>query len=272
MNLHAAKLLGGLFLASLTVNQIHGGVETTEASQDYNPPPPPNYMQMHAAVREEPATGLSIEVFGGAIGFQSGTLHISAAGTPFVNGDTKSEFGGVGGIRIENTWPSFSAIGGGPDSTTTSVFMPAIGFEAFWTGYRYKAVDSSFGTGSDLRADINAVTFQYTPKIKFNLGAFRPYFGFGVGGTYIDAGNEVINVPGVGSIPFTGSSDDFDFSVSGLAGCEFFVDPHWSIGLDYKYLYIVDPTFHGNLNGVPLKYHLNGIGNNIFAAGISYYF
>jgi len=73
-------------------------------------------------------------------------------------------------------------------------------------------------------------------------------------------------------LDFTGSSDDFNFSAQAIAGAEFFLDKHWALTLEYKYFYIVSPTFHGNISGVPLKYHLDGIGSHLFTGGISYYF
>jgi hypothetical protein len=226
------------------------------------------------SLRPPAATGLSAGIYGGAIAFQDGTLHITSTSFPGaeIKGNTKSELGGVAGVRIEETWPSFAAIGGDPTQAKPSVLMPAMGIDFFWTGYRYKAVDATFGTGSSLQSDVNTFTFMYTPKLKFNLGAWRPYVGLGVGGTYVNAGNVQITIPGVGSGGLSGSGDDFDFSASAMAGFEVFVDPHWSLSFDYKYLYILDPTFHGNISGVPIQYKIDGLNNSLFTAGLNFYF
>jgi hypothetical protein len=258
----------------------HGSTDTSTGTQpdpaSYNPKTDAAVPYRTSTGLREPSTsGMSVGVYGGAIGFQDGTLHITSPSFPGaeIKGNTQSEFGGVAGLRIENTWQSFSEITG--DRTKDagpSLVMPAMGIDVFWTGYRYKAVDATFGSGSSLQADINTVSFMYTSKLKFNLGAWRPYAGFGVGGTYVNAGNVQITVPGLGSGGLTGSGDNFDFSAQAMAGFEVFIDPHWSLSFDYKYLYILDPTFHGNIGGVPIQYKINGINSSLFTAGINCYF
>jgi opacity protein-like surface antigen len=226
-----------------------------------------------ASLRGPDGTGMNIGLFGGAIAFQDGTLNITSGAVPGVqvNGDTKSRLGGVAGIRFGYTWPHFL---NDPNTNATGpdFLMPAVEEEFFWTGYNYKATDASFGTGSSLTADVNTLNFMVDPKLKFRIGAFRPYIGFGVGATYVDVGNAKLNIPGLGTGQLTGSSDDIDFSVQGLAGCEVFVAHNWAFSLDYKYQYIVDPTFHGTFPGADVKYHLDGLGGHLFTAGLNYYF
>ena len=258
-----------LFVSLWATSQVIAGTDTSDTPSYY----PPSNLQVHSDIREPEATGLSVGLYGGAIAFQDGTLHITAPSYSEIDGNTQSELGGVAGIRIEETWPSFSAIGGDPTQAKPSVIMPAMGIDLFWTGFRYKADDTTGSlSGGNLRADVNTCTFMYTPKLKFNLGAWRPYVGFGVGGTYVNAGNVQLTGSNGSSVGLTGSGDDVDFSAEALAGFEVFVDPHWSLSFDYKYLYVLDPTFHGNIDGVPIQYKINGLNSSIFTAGINFYF
>ncbi|MEJ0000031.1 MAG: hypothetical protein WDO13_13185 [Verrucomicrobiota bacterium] len=97
------------------------------------------------------------------------------------------------------TWPSFDAIAGDRDKTyAPELVEPALAADFFWTGYRYKAQGSGSTTTNggitasydgDLKSDVNTYTFCVEPLFRFNLGAFRPYVGFGFGGTYIDGGH-----------------------------------------------------------------------------------
>ena len=246
---------------------------------------------MRAETDLRPAYGLgsSVTVYGGVVAFQDGTLKITSPAAPGaeIKGSTQSSLGGVGGFKAGFTWPSFAAIGG--DSLSNpGLVEPSIAGDFFWSGYKYKATGSgttsSLGvTGTydgTLTSNVNTYTFCVEPTVKFNLGAFRPYVGLGVGGTYIEASHAHVDgnvtILGLGSASggqnLTGSSNDFDFSAEGLAGAEYFFDKHWALSLDYKYLYVVSPTFHGNIPTSTVKYHLDGIGENMFTSGISYYF
>jgi len=118
------------------------------------------------------------------------------------------------------------------------------------------------------------------PKLKFNLGDFRPYLGFGAGGTYIHADGtnaNIVNPMGHISENFSKSLDAGAFSVEGLAGLEYFFDPHWALTCEYKYLYMdaqgtASSSFIFDGTNVHLKYNIDGLGTNLFAGGLSYYF
>jgi len=247
-------------------------------------------MRVATTLRPVYGIGSNITVYGGVTAFQDGTLKITSPAAPGaeVKGSTQSTVGGVGGIKMGFTWPSFAAIGSNPESfSNPGLIEPSIAGDFFWSGYRYKATgsgttSSSGVTGSyngTLTSDVNSYTFCVEPAVKFNLGSFRPYVGFGVGGTYTDVnhahiqGNAtVLGFTATGGQDLTGSSHDFDFSAEALAGAEYFFDTHWALTFDYKYLYIVSPTFHGNVPGSTIKYNLSGLGESMFASGISYYF
>jgi outer membrane protein with beta-barrel domain len=256
----------------------------------YSPPPPP--LRVETRLRSDYGIGSNITLYGGVTAFQEGTLKVTSPGAPGaeVRGDTHSIVGEVAGLKIGYTWASFAAIGARPESpalTTPELIEPSVSMDFFWSGYRYTA--SGAGTTSSggvtgnyngtLRADVDTYTGCVEPSIKFNLGAFRPYLGFGVGGTYAEAsranvtGNaSVLNLTATGSQNLTGSSSDVDFTFEGLAGVEFFIARHWALNLDYKFVYFVNPTFHGDVPGSTVNYHLAGLGESMFTGGISYYF
>jgi opacity protein-like surface antigen len=246
--------------------------QLARAGTEMNQAPAPDYgdtksmMQVHTEVRDVPKTGLSVGIFGGVNAFQSGDFHLTAPGTT-INGSTKDSIGAVAGIHLENTWPSFAAIGSS-DPSEPQLLMPAMALDLFWMGNRYRAADDA---GDSLRADINSFTFIYMPKLKFNLGIFRPYIGLGVGGTYTDAGNASVNTPG-GGAGLNGSDNDFNFTAAGSAGAEIFVANNVSFDLDYRYIYVLDPTFHGNVGGTPVTYKVNDLGNHLLTLGLNYYF
>jgi len=228
----------------------------------------------------EPLAGANVGIYGGATAFQnsSATLNsnVTVAGLPnSLTANQQSEVGGVGGLHVGYTWEQFIQ--------NYPFLMPALDGDFFWAGYTYKTTSSTMGlSGSSLSADANTYTFMVEPKLKFNLGKFRPYMGLGVGGTYINADNAHVNL----SSPTTGlaTSQTFNktiqagaFSVAGLAGLEYFFDPRWSLNFDYKYLYMdakgtATSSFTVGGTKVQLKYNIDGLGTNVFAGGISYYF
>jgi opacity protein-like surface antigen len=221
-------------------------------------------------LRVPDGTGMNVGLFGGAIAFQNGTLDVNAPGA-HVHGTTESEVGGVAGVRFGYTWPHFF---GDPNSGATGpdFLMPAVDEEFFWSGYDYKANSTSLGLRSSLTTHLNTYNFMVDPKLKFKVGIFRPYIGYGIGASYLTTNDTRVRVHGVGVGELSGSSDDVAFSIQALAGTEVFVAKNWALSLDYKYQYIFDPSFSSGFEGTTVKYRLNGLGGNMFTAGVNYYF
>ncbi len=263
-----------LILVALGPTALRGGPDDyAPAAADSTGTAP--LFKTDSELRPGPPTGTSVTVYGGATAFQKGTLHITSPALPGfeLNGRTKSSVGGAGGIKMGYTWPGFSAIGAAPTAARSAdLLQPAVMTDFFWQGYHYRAADASFNSGGSLTADVDSFTFQVEPALKFNLGAVRPYIGFGLGGTYTTADHAHVQVPGLGGLDLTGSSSDFDFSVSGIAGVEIFFAANWAFMLEYKYVQVVSPDFHGDIPGSTIKYHLDGLGSQVLTAGISCYF
>ncbi len=241
----------------------------------YTPAP---VFRSNAALRNE-GTGFDVGVYGGLTPFQNGDIDVSSPSAPgtTIEGNTKDEVGGVAGFKIGYTWASFDALMGRSASTddTPSWIMPALYYDFFWTGVDYKATDASFGSGEYLKADMNLATFALEPTLKFRVGRFHPYVGFGVGGTYVKADNGSITEPGVGSVNLNGSADTFCLSLEGIVGTEFFLNQHWALTAEYKYLYLNNVSFDSGAvpaGAVPLNYHSDGLGFQLFTAGIKFYF
>jgi hemolysin activation/secretion protein len=227
-------------------------------------------------------TGFNLNAYGGITGLQNSTATMSAPDAPgFVNPNhltatQENKLGGVGGLRVGYTWREFSS--------SVPWLMPALDLDTFWSGYKYETLaTTSAYNGSTLSANLNTYNLLLEPKVKFNLGNFRPYVGFGVGGTYLHADNSYVNlqstIPKVGSTTghFTSTLDAGSFSVAGTAGLEYFLNPHWALTLDYKHEYMdvqgsVKTAIPGITPPVHVLYNVNGIGSNMFSGGLSYYF
>jgi hemolysin activation/secretion protein len=251
--------------------------------------PPPGTEKDPKQVEENPGfielmqladteTGFNMNVYGGVTTFQHSSASLSSdvtlPGSPnSLNADQKSELGGMGGLLTGYTWKNFT--------DSCPLLMPALDLDFFWAGYQYRTDASTTAfSGSYLTADANTYSLMLEPKIKFNLGDFRPHIGFGVGGTYIHADNANANLSSTaGNINenFAKSLNTGAFSAEAVGGFEYFFDPHWALTFDYKYLYTdaegtVRTSFTEAGTKVHLKYNIDGLGSSLFASGLIYYF
>ena len=228
------------------------------------------------------ATGFNTSIYGGVTALQDGSATLTASNAPTtvnpnsLTANQQSEVGGVGGIRTGYTFKNFT--------DDVPWLMPAIDVDAFWAGYKYKTeAEATPYTGSYLSTDLNTYSLMVEPKVKMNLGKFRPYLGVGVGGAYIHADNSHVNLQstlaGLGS-ENTGYSKSLDagaVALEGLAGVEYFLARNWSISFDYKFEYLdADGNIHSSVPStsppVHLNYHFDGLGSQFFLGGLSYYY
>jgi len=226
--------------------------------------------------------GFNVNLYGGVTGLQNSTATMVAPNAPArvspnsLTASQENKMGGVAGFRTGYTWREFSE--------SVPWLMPAVDFDTFWSGYKYETRSSTPAyNGSTLSANLNTYNLMVEPKVKFNLGNFRPYVGFGVGGTYLHGDNSQINldttIPGLGSATghFNKAFDAGAFCAAGVAGLEYFLNPHLALTLDYKYQYIdangsAKATVPGVSPSVHVVYNINGLGTNLFTGGLSYYF
>jgi hypothetical protein len=249
-------------------------------------------MRVETETREAYRLGTSLTLYGGATAFQSGgELHLSTPSIPGANliNQTKGSVGEVAGIKLGYTWGSFDDIASGRDAQELShppeLIEPSLGIDFFWSGFRYKSSGSgstspfgvTTGYSDTMTANVDSYSFCLEPTIKFNLGNLRPYIGFGIGGTYSTFDHVTLS-GNAGAVNlgnnFSGSSDDIDLTAEGLAGIEYFFAPHWALSFDYKFVYLVDPSFKNNSSGPiqQINYHISGLDEHMFLGGISYYF
>lgn len=223
--------------------------------------------------------GVSAGIFGGANIAQEGNLDITSPFAPGVTAslDTKNAIGGVAGIRAAYTWAGLSGFDGLPPAGVDGSFrwLPSIQGEFFWTGYKYKAQQNFSGVNTTFTSDVNTYVLSLDPIMRFQVGAFRPYAGFGIGGAYITADSARVDASGFGlsaGTDLTGSSDCFAFAVQALAGCEYFFAQNWTVSLDYKYLSLVNPEFDSDDAQKSLHYSLDALSQHVVTVGVNFYF
>lgn len=254
-----------LYLSALAASLLLVGI--TEATADVN-----DGKQLPAfkagVLPREYGTGAHVGVFGGANIAQTGDLD-GDLGAVHLTAKTKNQIGGVAGIRGGYTWPGFGSGSGFSDPSPLPVdggfaVLPSLEYEVFWTGLKYKANGTApNGMNFQFSSDVNTYVFSLDPKIGFQVGMFRPYIGFGVGGAYVSAENPSLTVNGLTGTS-TESNDDFCLALQGLAGVEVFVSKNWAVTIDYKYLDLVNPKF-GQVSS-------DNIGQHIVTAGVNFYF
>jgi hemolysin activation/secretion protein/opacity protein-like surface antigen len=264
-----------------------GLVMSLPGGEDERTPPPkplvgdPKDMKdipgLFEAAYNDNGTGFNLNIYGGINALQdsSATLTSDAPISPnSLTADQQSDIGGVGGLQAGYTFKDFT--------DSFPLIMPAVDLDFFWDGYQYKTESTTPAfSGSSLTSNADMYSLMLEPKIKFNLGDFRPYLGFGVGGTYIHAEDSsaqlTSQVAGHFSENFPKPLDTGAFSVEGLAGLEYFFDPHWAVNAGYKYLYTdaqgtVRSSFPVGGTQVHLKYNIDGLSTNLFTLGLAYYF
>jgi opacity protein-like surface antigen len=269
MNGPRIYLVAALGFALVSTQILRAGTDMETAPPAPAPTGPYDY-HVHANVRDLNGVGLSAGVYGGITAFQDGGLKITESGSQ-AHANTKSVLGETAGVRITNVWPNLNSITGDQTTAAPGIVLPAMAFDVFWTHYNYKANGTGSFSSSSFDSHLNTITAAYMPELKFNLGSVRPYIGVGVGATYLNSGRQKIETP-VGTTTLNGTSSDWDFSAQGVAGVEFFLDPRWALSLEYKYLYILDPSLKSNVDGTPVNYHLDGLSTHYVTAGLNYYF
>ena len=130
--------------------------------------------------------------YGGVTAFQdsSATLNSDAPVNPnSLTADEASKIGDDGGIQAGYTWKDLMRI-------RRPCSLPALDTDFFWDGFEYRDRfnDPGFRGQLGMISNVNTYSFMLEPKLKFNLGNFRPYVGFGVGGTYIHADGSSANL------------------------------------------------------------------------------
>jgi hemolysin activation/secretion protein len=222
----------------------------------------------------EDGSGFNAGIYGGATAFQNGTSTLTSPTTSAVlYASLKSEIGGVGGVRAGYDWKNVTWL---PD-----YMMPSLDADFFYAGYQYHSAASTADfAGSYVTSDLDTYSLMLEPKLKFRLGQFHPYVGFGVGATYLTSGSSHINVnvPNGGAIlnentTYSKTFQAAGFSAVAMAGVDYFLTKNWALNFEYTYQYLdVDGSIHAKLSGVPVQYHVDGLGTHLFTAGISYFF
>jgi opacity protein-like surface antigen len=231
--------------------------------------------------------GRSVAFFGGVNMLQSGTVHLREAYTGMNNESDFSIDSGVSpvvGLRVGFTWPDckdfldfeeFKKMFELDDQYVDGNFhmMPACDLEFMYTGKDVKAVGAGIG---DIKGETDAFIFSINPMLKFQIRQWRPYFGVGLGFAYMTLENLKYNLNYSGNTAagavFTGDSDDAAcFAFQGIVGTEYFLDSKFSVFTEYKYLYLIDPSFN-SVNSATSRLQYQLFSNHMLDVGLRYHF
>jgi opacity protein-like surface antigen len=160
-------------------------------------------------------SGLYVGVQGGLNAYQDG---INAYGT-----DAKKKVGWTTGLKVGYVF------GGAQD-----IVRPAAELEGIYSAFD-RHFDGSFDDTS-FTEKVRASSFAYMANgiAKFNLGAFQPYVGAGVG-FYSMKARFATKVDDLGQ--FNGGSEDRDgFAWQLLGGVDYYFTPKLSVFTEYKWL------------------------------------
>lgn len=274
-----SKYLATLCVGACFVSTAFADVTTTiQVEPPMTQTPMPTFRVEDLETRRSPS-GLNVAIFGGATVDQAteGDMDVNptfGGGIPSFPYDTKSKVGGVGGIKIGYTWD--------PELNANYVdeggvkLMPAIEAEAFYLGYspdgnvNVSGALVPAGTSARAQSDMDSAIFSINGLMKFEIGHFRPYIGFGVGGAYLSASNASLTIDTVGTLN-GGNANDFVFAAQAIGGLEVTLTNNWALFAEYKFLYLHEPSFDYG-GATPYEENYDYIGHQIVSAGLRYYF
>lgn len=218
--------------------------------------------------------------FGGVNISQTGNPKISLTEEPELGNitlNTKSDLGQIGGIKLGYT---FKSINGHRDFFE---LKPALEIEGFYNGFDYTGTNSfteadvynvtgitvDAGTyNGRLRTRVDSATFSINPLLKMKLGSFQPYFGGGIGGTYISIGDVRLSATepnGVASgITLEDRSiNNWAFTVQGIFGVDCLITEQFGFFTEYKYINLMNVRLKGDL----LTGEFDSLSQNVIIAG-----
>ena len=207
--------------------------------------------------------------FGGVNISQTGNPKISLTEEPELGSltlNTKSDLGQIGGIKLGYT---FKSINGHRDFFE---LKPALEIEGFYNGFDYTGTNSftdDAGTYNGmLKTRVNSATFSVNPLLKMKLGSFQPYFGGGIGGTYISIGDVRLSVTepdGVASgITLKGDNvNNYAFTVQGIFGVDCLITKQFGFFTEYKYINAMNVHLEGDL----LTGEFDSLAQHVIIAG-----
>lgn len=169
---------------------------------------------------------------GSYVGLQGG---FNADQEVFNNGvtSTKGNVGGFGGLKAGYVFD------------TKGLVRPALEFDGFYNGFSQNAFIEGTKVGKN---DYDTGAYLVNALAKFNLGAFQPYVGPGIGG-YTESGN---NTP-----------DKTSWAWQIVAGADYYFTHNMSVFAEYKWLnYMEASSFTGN----------DRLGQQLAGAGVRFHF
>lgn len=195
-------------------------------------------------LRDEPGRGAYVALLGGLSFLQDATDPYTAgeATTPgsgvFISARIKEQEvpAPLAGLKVGYAW-NFGEVGWEPmDQRGWTVGM-GFEFEMLYTGQTLSGKNIALSS-ERTSIELDNLHFMVNGLILFQNGPWRPYFGGGIGGVYVE-GSDYQYVSGLG---FETAPDDSALAVSWqtVAGVEYFFLPDWSLFSEYKFLAISD--------------------------------
>lgn len=203
-----------------------------------------------------PLNGYYVGVYGGINALQGGDWTKGGAGL-----NEKSNIYGTAGFKTGYTWfLDDEPIDQFYNETGGFHLGGGLEFDASWVGTKLEANTES---GRAVNVDLDAAVLMTNFLLKAQAGRFRPYVGPGVGAALISTSG--YRAPGV-------TTDKSDFGVAlaiqGIAGCDYFLSPEWSLFGEYRYLVFHDVKLYSGAN----KLNLNDLNQHLFQLGIKHSF
>jgi opacity protein-like surface antigen len=184
------------------------------------------------------------------------------------------------GIKLGYIWkPDPISINYNPDKNQhPTTVLPSIEGEFIYSDVSDSNLSYNVSGGSiQQRFEMNIYAFTINPILRFQWGKFRPYFGVGFGGAYVEGKNQGIyavapGYPTTQVLPSGGSDSDIAFCFQAMAGTDYFLSQEWSVFLEYKYLGLTGLEFDKGLGGAATYQMGDVYGNHLVIAGIKYHF
>lgn len=211
----------------------------------------------------------------GTVFATSGPVTVAARGRAQ---DDNSSGGGFGGLHVGYEW-----------GCPCWVIDPAVELEAYYLGLtQFAELDNTAATTEHvffasfpMHTWVTMANSVWTLKLNV-LGDTLPYIGVGVGAADVSISGANSQLVGPVQTPYNyfnsnTQSSNWAFAMQAKAGIRFYINPHWRIFAEYRYLYIAPTTYTFGSRQYPganptsnWNVRIASMNNNMGALGVEY--